>query len=109
MFPLESIKKKADTTGTEPGQVVRVITTEPVGDNAIAAKYKNSDGRLLKRMLFRTDEADLSLAEVGRSWAFDAPRRGLHAGGRGLYILCYSTVVSPINANFATWSYLCPS
>ena len=29
--------------------------------------------RLLERMLFRTDEATLALAEVGRPWAFDAP------------------------------------
>jgi SNF2 family DNA or RNA helicase len=28
---------------------------------------------LLERMLFRTDEANLSLAEAGRPWAFDAP------------------------------------
>src|SRR3989440_2508271 len=35
--------------------------------------YKTSDGRLLERMLFRTDEATLALAEAGRPWAFDAP------------------------------------
>ena len=34
---------------------------------------KTPDGRLLERMLFRTDEANLSLAEAGRPWAFDAP------------------------------------
>jgi SNF2 family DNA or RNA helicase len=35
--------------------------------------YKTFDGRLLERMLFRTDEATLALAEAGRPWAFDAP------------------------------------
>ncbi|MBI1349437.1 DUF3883 domain-containing protein [bacterium] len=73
MLKLEDIKKDAALSGVEPGQVVRVVTTEAVGDNALTIYYKTSDGRLLERMLFRTDEANLSLAEAGRPWAFDAP------------------------------------
>jgi hypothetical protein len=72
MLRLEAVKKDAAVTGIEPGQVVRVVTTEPVGDNALTVYYKTSDGRLLERMLFRTDEATLALAEAGRPWAFDA-------------------------------------
>jgi SNF2 family DNA or RNA helicase len=33
---------------------------------------QTSDGRLLERMVFRTDEATLALGEAGRPWAFDA-------------------------------------
>ncbi len=73
MLKLEDIKKNAAISGIEPGHVVRVVTTEPVGDNALTVYYKTSDGKLLERMLFRTDEAKLSLAEAGRPWAFDAP------------------------------------
>ena len=73
MLKLEEITPHAAITGIEPGQVVRVVTTEPVGDNALTVYYKTSDGRLLERMLFRTDEATLALAEAGRPWAFDAP------------------------------------
>ena len=77
MLKLEEIKKNAAISGIEPGQVVRVVTTEPVGldDNysALTIYYKTSDGKLHERMLFRTDEAKLSLAEAGRPWAFDAP------------------------------------
>lgn len=73
MLKLEDIKKNAAISGLEPGQVVRIVTTEPVGDNALTAYYKTADGRLLERMLFRTDESKLSLAEAGRPWAFDAP------------------------------------
>lgn len=72
MLNLEEIKKNATITGIEPGQVVRVVTTEPVGDNALTVYYKTPDGRLLERMLFRSDEVNLSLAEAGRPWAFDA-------------------------------------
>ncbi|QNB06822.1 DUF3883 domain-containing protein [Herbaspirillum frisingense] len=73
MLKLEDIKKNAAISGIEPGQVVRVVTTEPVGGNALTVYYKKSDGRLCERMLFRTDEVNLSLAEAGRPWAFDAP------------------------------------
>jgi superfamily II DNA or RNA helicase len=73
MLKLEEITQHAALTGIEPGQVVRVVTTEPVGDNALTVYYKTSDGRLLERMLFHTDEVALALAEAGRPWAFDAP------------------------------------
>jgi SNF2 family DNA or RNA helicase len=73
MLKLEDIKKDAAIAGLEPGQVVRIVTTEPVGDNALTVYYKTPDGRLQERMLFRTDEANLSLAEAGRPWGFDAP------------------------------------
>jgi SNF2 family DNA or RNA helicase len=73
MLTLEQIQKNAAISGLEPGQVVRIVTTEPVGGNALTVYYKTSDGKLLERMLFRADEANLSLAEAGRPWAFDAP------------------------------------
>ncbi|MDD3353127.1 helicase-related protein [Zoogloea sp.] len=73
MLKLEDIKKNAAVAGLEPGQVVRIVTTEPVGDNALTVYYKTPDGEVRERMLFRTDEVNLSLAEAGRPWAFDAP------------------------------------
>ncbi len=73
MLKLEEIEKNAAITGIDPGHVVRVVTTELVGDNALTVYYKTPDGRVLERMLFRTDEAQLSRALVGRPWAFDAP------------------------------------
>ena len=77
MLKLEQIQKNAAIAGIEPGQVVRIVTTEPVGlsddFSALTVYYKTPDGTLLERMLFRADEATLSLAEAGRPWAFDAP------------------------------------
>jgi superfamily II DNA or RNA helicase len=73
MLKLEEILKDAAVAGIEPGQVVRIVTTEAVGDGALTVYYKTSDGRLLERLLFRSNEGDLSLAEAGRPWAFDAP------------------------------------
>ncbi len=73
MLRLEDLRKNAAITGIEPGQVVRIVTTEPVGNDAVTVYYKTLDGRLLERMLFRSDETNLSLAQAGRPWAFDAP------------------------------------
>jgi superfamily II DNA or RNA helicase len=73
MLKLNDIHKGAAISGIEPGQVVRVVTTEPIGDHALTVYYRTADGKLAERMLFRTDEFTLSLAEVGRPWAFDAP------------------------------------
>ena len=46
MLKLEDIKKNATISGLEPGQVVRIVTTEPVGDNALTVYYKTADGTL---------------------------------------------------------------
>jgi SNF2 family DNA or RNA helicase len=73
MLKLEDIKKDSAISGIDPSHPVRVVTTEHVGGGALTVYYKTPDGRLLERMLFRTDEPALSLAEVGRPWAFDAP------------------------------------
>lgn len=66
MLKREDIKRNAAISGIEPGHVVRIVTTEPVGDSALTVYYKTPDGKLLDRMLFHTDEANLSLTEAGR-------------------------------------------
>lgn len=73
MLKLEDIKKDAAISGIAPGEVVRVVTIEPVGDHALTVYYRTSSGQLAERMLFRTDEPNLAIAEAGRPWAFDAP------------------------------------
>ena len=66
MIRLEDIKNNAVVAGVEPGQVVRIVQTEPVGTDALTVYYKTADGVLHERMLFRSDEAGLSIAEAGR-------------------------------------------
>ena len=73
MLRLEDIKKDAAINGIEPGQIVHIVTTEPVGENALTVYYKTANGQLKEQMLFRSSEASLSLAKAGRPWAFDAP------------------------------------
>ena len=73
MIRLEDIKKDAQVQGVIPNEIVRVITVEPVGENAVTVYYKDQAGKIAEQMFFRSDEARLSLAEEGRAWSFDAP------------------------------------
>ncbi|MGB4057205.1 MAG: helicase-related protein [Alphaproteobacteria bacterium] len=73
MIRLEDIKKDAQIRGIIPNEIVRVITVEPVGENAVTVYYKDNAGKIAEQMFFRSDESRLSLAQEGRSWSFDAP------------------------------------
>lgn len=72
MLKLEDIKPGSLIAGLEPGQVVRVAFTEQSGDT-INVYYKIGDGPMRERVLLRSDEANLSFAETGLPWSFDAP------------------------------------
>ena len=80
MLKLEDIKKDAQVRGIQAKEIVRVVQIEPLGDAAITVYYKDSQGRLGEQMLFRSDEARLELATVGRPWAFDAPGAAFKLG-----------------------------
>jgi len=86
MLKLEDIKKDAQVRGILPDEIVRVVQTEPVGDNAVTVYYKDNQGRLGEQMLFRQDEARLELAEAGRPWAFDADGADFKLGLEALRI-----------------------
>jgi len=73
MLKLEEIKKQAVVSGIDAVNPVRIVATELVGDNALTVYYKTIEGAVLERMLFRTDESNLFLAESGKPWAFDSP------------------------------------
>jgi hypothetical protein len=72
LLRLEDLKKDASIDGLAQGQVVRIVTTEWAGPDAVTVYFKTPDGVLNERMLLRADEATLSLAAVGRPWSFDA-------------------------------------
>ena len=73
MLKLEHITKNSPVSGIEPAGIVRIVTAERVGSESLAVYYKTADGTLRERMLFRSDEPNLALAEAGRPWGFDAP------------------------------------
>ncbi|MDZ7758672.1 MAG: hypothetical protein U5L00_00220 [Desulfovermiculus sp.] len=73
MLKLEQLSAGQQVTGIEQDKIVRIVSTEKLGEHAINAIYRDGDGRLGERMLFRSDESTISLAEAGCHWSFDAP------------------------------------
>ncbi|AYL64167.1 MULTISPECIES: helicase-related protein [Citrobacter] len=80
MLKLEEIKKDAQIRGIIEGQIVRVVTVEPIGEHALTVYYKDNQGSLAERMLFRSDETNLAMATAERPWSFDAPGREFKLG-----------------------------
>jgi superfamily II DNA or RNA helicase len=71
MITLESLKPGISLVGVEPTLVVTLVALVPIGDGAVQAIYKTSEGTLKDRLLTRADEAGISLATEERPWAFD--------------------------------------
>jgi len=40
-----------------PGEAVHIVTSEPIGTNALTVKYKKNNGALLEPLIYRTDDA----------------------------------------------------
>ncbi|HDM8159540.1 TPA: DUF3883 domain-containing protein [Vibrio harveyi] len=80
MLKLEDIKKGSEINGIEPDEIVKIVSVDPLGEAALEIVYKTNQGRLGERMLFRSDEAKLKLATVGRAWSFDAPGKEFKLG-----------------------------
>lgn len=73
MLKLENIKQDAQVFGIKPNEVVRIVAVMPVGADALTVYFKDSQGAVHEQMLFRDNEPNLSLAQAGRPWVFDAP------------------------------------
>lgn len=83
---LEEITKGAPVSGIEPGGVVKIVSADQLGDNAVTVVYRTDDGRLGERVLFRSNEADLSIATAGRPWSFDADGEGFKLAAEAIRI-----------------------
>ena len=64
MLRIEELKPNLTVTGIIPNAVVRILAVETMGESC-SVVYRSPDGQLGDRMVFRTDEAGLSLAEAG--------------------------------------------
>ncbi|RYG34126.1 MAG: DEAD/DEAH box helicase, partial [Burkholderiales bacterium] len=69
---LEDLVKGAQLNGVDPAGPVAIVSVDAIGDDAVSIWYKAADGSPNERMLFRSDEAKLAIATVGRPWGFDA-------------------------------------
>lgn len=79
MLRLEELKANLVVSGIVPNAVVRIVAVEPMGDSC-SVVYRTAEGLLGDRMVFRTDEPSLALAEAERPWAFTAPGNDFKLG-----------------------------
>ena len=82
MLKLEDIKKDAQIRGILPNEIVRVVQTEPVGDNTVTVLLQGQPGASGRTDALTLDEARLELAQAGRPWAFDADGADFKLGWR---------------------------
>ncbi|GAA1142449.1 helicase-related protein [Ornithinicoccus hortensis] len=68
---LEELKPGLRVEGLIPSEVITVIATQWHGTDALELTYKDSSGRLGQQVVFRKEEANLSVAQTGGR-AFDA-------------------------------------
>ena len=71
--------RQVDThvAGSEPSAPVKLLYIEKTGEDAGEMTYELLDGCVLKKTLFRADEAKLSVGSHTRTWAFDAKPESL--------------------------------
>lgn len=71
MLHLQDIRPEMLLEGVAPGITVKVIASNPIGSEGINIVFKGPDGVLKEKMLFKTDEGNIKVAEKGRPWALD--------------------------------------
>jgi SNF2 family DNA or RNA helicase len=72
VLTLDQLQVDTQVAGIEPSGPVKVLYVKMAGSEAADITYELLNGQVLKKTLFRADEAKLSLAGETRTWAFDA-------------------------------------
>jgi hypothetical protein len=70
MVRLEEIKRDAAVNGIKPAQIVRIFTTEFVGENALMIYNEMAGEKVKDKMLICSNEPALSLTKKGMLWVF---------------------------------------
>jgi len=71
MARLEDLKRGANVSGVLPSVSVSVVDIKWHGSNVVELTYKDPDGKLGNELLYRENEASLTINEPGRAWCFD--------------------------------------
>ena len=75
MIKLEQLERKMRVNGIVPEQTVELLAVEHIGQNAASITYRRADGKEASRLLYRADEATLSMPTEERLWPFDGDGR----------------------------------
>jgi len=69
---LEDLQVDTHVAGIEPSGPVKILYIQKAGPDSINVTYELLSGQVLKKALFRADEAKLKTESATRVWAFDA-------------------------------------
>jgi superfamily II DNA or RNA helicase len=72
MTTLEDIRSGAVVRGVAPNQTVEIVSVDWIGDQALNVVFRDQNGTVAERTLYRDDEHRLELDARGRPWSFDA-------------------------------------
>jgi superfamily II DNA or RNA helicase len=72
MAALEELKPGVQVKGILPQQHITIVDVTWHGASAVEIFYKGADGRPGTQLLYRSDEADLTVVQVRRTWSFTA-------------------------------------
>lgn len=71
MARLEDLTLGASLRGILPHRLVTVVDVQWYGSDAVDLTYKDAQGQLGTRLLFRDDEPTLEVVTTGHPWSFD--------------------------------------
>ena len=71
MARLEELATGTRLTGLAASGSATVESVQWIGEQALKVIYRDSEGKLSDRLLYRDDEPSLELVEMGRPWSFD--------------------------------------
>ena len=73
MARLEDLTIGSVVTGLLPNEPITVVSTKWYGSTCIDVIYKTNTGVTGSQVLYRDDEASLSILEKSLPWSFDVP------------------------------------
>ncbi len=71
MTTLENLTAGASVWGLLASGVATVESVQWIGEQAVKVIFRDGEGQLGERLLYRDDEPSLELVEMGRPWSFD--------------------------------------
>ena len=72
MARLEDLTRGTHVTGIVPGATVTVVAAEWHGGGVVDLTYRDPEGTLGSRLIYRDDEPQIEVLEVAQPWSFDA-------------------------------------
>lgn len=72
MARLEELNVGASVRGVVPDALVTVVQVNWYGSDVLQLVYRQPNGAVAERLLYRDDEPELEVATLGRPWSFDA-------------------------------------